>query len=69
LEMKRRENDKKIIALHVEMKDMMAVLVQYVNILLSARLTYNLLTGSRTLKMPRRSLLMAVLSNLGWKHW
>lgn len=29
--MKRRENDKKIIALHVEMKDMMAVLVQYVS--------------------------------------
>ncbi|KAJ7248435.1 hypothetical protein C8J57DRAFT_1358239 [Mycena rebaudengoi] len=28
LEVKRRENDKKIIALHVEMKDMMAVLLQ-----------------------------------------
>lgn len=28
--MKRRENDKKIIALHVEMKDMMTVLIQYV---------------------------------------
>ncbi|KAJ7181616.1 hypothetical protein C8R43DRAFT_969666 [Mycena crocata] len=28
LEVKRRENDKKIIALHVEMRDMMAVLVQ-----------------------------------------
>ncbi|KAJ6560234.1 hypothetical protein B0H19DRAFT_1146862 [Mycena capillaripes] len=32
LEMKRRENDKKIIALHVEMRDMMAVLVQLGNI-------------------------------------
>ena len=30
LEMSRRENDKKIIALHVEMKDLMYVLVQYV---------------------------------------
>ena len=30
LEMKRRENDRRIITLHVEMKDMMGVLVQYV---------------------------------------
>nr|GAT60452.1 predicted protein [Mycena chlorophos] len=32
LESKRRENDKKIIALHVEMKDMMAVLTQLRNV-------------------------------------
>jgi hypothetical protein len=30
LEMKRRENDRKILALHLEMRDMIAVLVQYV---------------------------------------
>ena len=30
LEVNRRGNDKRIIALHVEMSDMMAVLVQYV---------------------------------------
>jgi hypothetical protein len=30
LEAKRRENDKKIISLYVEMRDMMAVLIQYV---------------------------------------
>lgn len=29
LELKRRENEKKIIALYVEMKDMMGVLLQY----------------------------------------
>jgi hypothetical protein len=29
LEAKRRDNDKKIISLYVEMRDMMAVLIQY----------------------------------------
>jgi hypothetical protein len=43
--MKRRENDKKIIALHVEMKDMMAVLVQYVNALLPVTSVVNLFSG------------------------
>ena len=32
LELKRRENEKKIIALYVEMKDMMSVLLQYVSV-------------------------------------
>ena len=30
LEMKRRENDKKVTALYAEMKDMMSVMIQYV---------------------------------------
>lgn len=38
LEMSRRENDKRIITLHVEMKEMMAVLVQYAIVLLSVSL-------------------------------
>lgn len=45
LETRRRENDKRIKALHVEMKDMMAVLVRYVNALLPAALILNFLIG------------------------
>jgi hypothetical protein len=32
LEQKRRDNEKKIIALYVQMKDMMGVLLQYVQV-------------------------------------
>jgi hypothetical protein len=32
LEQKRRDNEKKIIALYVQMKDMMSVLLQYVQV-------------------------------------
>jgi hypothetical protein len=44
-EIKRRETDKKIMALHVEMKQMMTVLVQYVDTLLLLPTIFILPTG------------------------
>ena len=53
LELNRRENDRKTIALYVEMKDMMKVLVQYVS---KRRLELPVFTHSADYGTLRRTL-------------
>jgi hypothetical protein len=58
LEQKRRANDKMILTLHGEMRDMMEVLTQYVKVILSYYFV-NDFADSKTSKIRRKSLPMA----------
>lgn len=70
LEMKRRENDRRIIALHVEIKDMMGVLVQFVHSKATGGICSQIsaFTGLKMSRMPRKLLPMALLSRGGCRN-
>ena len=59
LETKRRDNDRKILALFAEMKDMMAVLTQYVHICHATDAYYSRSNSLSSIKDPQLSFALA----------